>query len=160
MWGFPRGEFPMFWPTAAFSWGGEPAGKVEVLYSSAFFHGIRSCLLDRSQKCHKTELTRSLYIFKIHKNAMCLFCMLGKCRYATVRSYNSSIFSHLFHLQRTYCQKSPDSLHHVFMFSMGQEQSNWADIKFRKKTGDASQAESGRILKDQKAGRWQDSLLP
>lgn len=159
MWGFPWGEFPVFSPIAAFSQGGKPAGRVEVLSIAQSFHGSGSCLSDRSQKCHKTKLIRSLYILKIHKNAMCLFCVLGKCRYTKVGPYNS-----LFHLMSfvssTYCPKSPDSLHHVFMFLMGQEPSNWADIKFWKKTGDANQAESSRILKDQWAGRWQDSLLP
>lgn len=83
----------MFSPIAAFSQGGKPADRVEVLSIAQSFHGIGSCLSDRSQKCHKTELIRSLYILKIHKNAMCLFCVLGKCRYAKVGLYNS-----LFHL--------------------------------------------------------------
>lgn len=44
-----------------------------AFYSSASFHGIRSCLSDRSQKCHKAELIRSLYILII--KILCLLCV-------------------------------------------------------------------------------------
>lgn len=42
----------------------------------------------RSQKCHKPELIRSLYILKIHKNAMSLLCVLRKCTCVKVRPCN------------------------------------------------------------------------
>lgn len=68
---------------------------------------------------------------------MWLLCVLEKYRYVKVRPVTPYfLLCHLFHLQITYCQKLPDSLHHVFMFLMGQEASNCANVKFWKKLGD------------------------
>lgn len=120
-----------------FSQGRKLASRIEVFFMAQHpsIESRAACQTD-PRSAIKQNLLDHCVSYKFIK----ILCDYSVCYKNTDMSRSGPVTPYLilrdlFHLQITYCHKFPDSLHHVFMFLMGQEPSSCADVKFWKKLG-------------------------